>query len=57
MNENLKRLLFAYDNVATARFSDWGGAQRRADQNMAFLLSQQSEYTLEDVANIYFNRA
>lgn len=52
----MNRLIFAFENQSTARYSDWAGAERLAEQQWNTLFNSQSVFTKEDVYTEYENR-
>lgn len=52
----MNRLIAVYEDFNTARFSDWGGAEKLAKENWENALARQTVFTKEDVFCEYENR-
>lgn len=52
----MNRLLYAFENQAFARYSDWGGAERLAEKQWEKAFASQTIFTKEDVYSEYESR-
>ena len=52
----MNRLIVSFEDFTTARFSDWGGAEKLAKENWENAIASQTIFTKEDVYSEYENR-